>query len=1010
MLADWLAQKNKVLEGSFLDYPILKIIYKMAYKGLTGEDVQESVAVEGFLYLIQHGHIEAVETYLSLYPDILEKGGLNQKTLMNAALESNNPDSLDFVLKRILKTSVQEAFSEREFAKTVRGLLADNKDKAFIYFIENYDISKISDKIKMVWIRGALEEEYTLSVIQAIVKKAPHLFDQALEIMLESGLDADDFEAIVKSGISSQDLLVKFSNHVRSGNLKSYLETVMPLTVLLQNGADLAATHPETQEPIIFSFLAMTHLISADFRDEVQKTKGLLDLRNKDGLTPLQAAQKSYLEGKKASSFYHLLIDLLQKENRDVASAFYPPFLEVFGPLTLNFYEDNVLQTPGAHEWIGLVKNIKKVSDIPDLIKKCPSLDLLNKFWQKLQRSPIENLFSQKASDNRTIAEEWREKLKFAVEGNNEAEVKRLILEAPDVINEYDTRILMEKVAEPLKGPRERNQEKWANALIEIAKKGAAHKGEGQRERAQEKAKEWTNALQKAAQQGKEAMHDFLSHSYLFLREANRNMNTKVKWINRFQKALDNNNESEIKGLVLEAPDSLDEYDIGVLTEKVKEPLKGRRERIQEKVNEWMNALIKVAQKGMGAVRGFLSDLPPYVEHLPLEVAMNLAENNQPLSQFIKGEFYSKVNKNWKIKEDWKNQLQKAVDKDNEAEIKRLILEAPDIINEYDLTAWTEKLQGPLKGRFNRHQESEKEWTKALKEAAQKGEEAVRNFLSVFPPYILYMSEDVRTILKEYIIDVHTSCVLPYQEAEEKWISDFERLLSEKNGEETLPKLRQHLQSAPNPGVLRNERVLRTLSTSMKDDQFIPFFGELISLIYPNKIEFVNSPQAVSLLSSDLGSEAKGVIVSAFSPQEQVTLLKQMDANEFEDLLEELPSEVIQNLLEKTPELFGNHGTNKDFFFAALTSLPLDLRTQFALNHSDELFKMSLSFTVPYFVFLLVDENKELVEKLIKEKPALLDIESEDGISLSKIIEIFPKSMKDGNKTLRMLEKHLRAR
>jgi hypothetical protein len=1011
MLADWLAQKNEVLEGSFLDYPILKIIYKMAYKGLTGEDVKESIAVEGFLYLIQHGHIEAVETYLSLYPDILEKGGLDQKTLMNAALESNNPDSLDFVLERILKTSVQETFSEREFVKTVRGLLLDNKDKTLIYFIENYDISKISDKIKMVWIKGAIEEEYTLSVIQAIVKKAPHLFDQALEIMLESGLDADNFEAIVKSGIiSSQDLLVKFSNHVRSGNLKSYGETVMPLRVLLQNGADLAAIHPETQEPIIFSFLAMTHPISEDFSNEVKKIKGLVDLKNKDGLTPLQAAQKSYLEGKNTSSFFHLLLGVLQEERRDVPSAFYPPFLKVFGPLTLNFYGDNVLQTPGAREWVDLVKNIKKVSDIPDLIKKCPSSELLNKFWQDLDRlsitSAITNLFWLKARNNGKIAEEWKEKFKIAVESNNEAEIKKLILEAPDCIHEYDISVLIEKMEEPLKGPRERNQEKWTNALKEVAQKGAARKDERQRER----TKEWTNALQKAAQKGKEAMRDFLSHSYLFLLEANKNMTIKVKWMNRFQKALDDSNESEIKGLVLEAPDSIDEYDIGGLSEKVKEPLKGRRERTEEKVNEWENALIRVAQEGMGAVHGFLSDLPPYVDYLPLEVKMNLEKNNQQLFPFIKREFYAKVPKNWKIKEDWKAQLQKAVDRDNEAEIKRLILEAPDNINEHDLNPWTEKLRGPLKGRFARNEENEKEWLKKLRKAVQKGEEAVRNFLSVFPPYILYMSEDAKTILKDYITeDVYTKCVIPYREAEEKWISDFESLINENKGEKTLPKLRQHLQSAPNPGVLRNERVLSTLDTLMKDDQFIPFFGELISLIYPNKMEFIDTPRAVLLLSSDLGSEAKGAVVNAFSPQEQVALFTQMDEDHFEDILEELPSEVTQNLLEKTPELFRNHGKNKDFFSSALASLPLDLRTQFVLSHSDELFKMNLTFTVPYFVFLLADEeNKELVEKLIKENPTFLDIESEDGLSLSKIIEIFPKSMKDGNKTLRMLEKYLR--
>ncbi|MEB3702106.1 NUDIX domain-containing protein [Candidatus Bealeia paramacronuclearis] len=775
MLADWLAQKNKVLSGSFQDYPLLKTLYKWAYKGLTGEEVQESLAVDGFLYLIRHGHTGAVETYLKLYPDIIQKGGIDQKSLMRAAMDSNNPQCLEFVFTKILNAPLQKFVSDdHEFTKIVRTLLTDNKDKSLVYFIENYNISKIDDKIKLFWIKASAYEDYNLSVTHAVVKKAPHLFEQALEILLKSGLSADCFQSILDSKmLTPQDLLVKFSDYVRNGDLKEYHETVSQLKKLLENGVDLSALHPQTQDPIIFSLLATESIINdISVADELKKIKGLLDLKNKKGFTLLEVAQKTYLEGQMMGGLITVLIQALQNAKRDVGSAYDKEFLELFGTDYIYFYGDNVLQKPQSRQWIEKAKKITQISELPGIVNECPSSILLNIFSQRFSNLSVLNLLQAKA------------------------------------------------------------------------------------------------------------------------------------------------------------------------------------------------------------------------------------------------------NKNYEIMTNWKTQFTEVVKKNDESKMKELISNAPESITEYEaeFTDLEEKFKTPLEGRFGLLEEKSKNWTKELESMAKKGEEALRNFLHKVPSYIWYTNSEIYEILKNYTLDFYNAYVIPYEKATHDWTSELQILkedLTKQVNESAITKFEKHLKSAPNPGAFNNWEFSNTLRLLMKDERLIPLLEACVNFATHSQMAFIESPYTVSLFYSDPDLSDKAIVsfLNLLSPQQQTTLLKKLDEDNFEDLLSKLPLEFISKLLNNNPELFKNHGENKDFFGSALWELPLELRKEFALSHIDELLKNEPELNTPYFVCLLfTNDNKELVETLIKKKPTFLDIQSEDGLSLSEIIESFPSRFKNGTMLFGMLEKRLKTK
>lgn len=108
MLASWLAQKSTVMEGGFLEYPILKRLHRYAYEGVTGQELQKTACVDGFIHLIRNGRLDAVKGYIASYPDVLEREGTRPQVLIKAALDSNNVELIDYLVKNILKSKLSK--------------------------------------------------------------------------------------------------------------------------------------------------------------------------------------------------------------------------------------------------------------------------------------------------------------------------------------------------------------------------------------------------------------------------------------------------------------------------------------------------------------------------------------------------------------------------------------------------------------------------------------------------------------------------------------------------------------------------------------------------------------------------------------------------------------------------------------------------------------------------------------------------------------------------------------
>lgn len=110
-MADWLAQKTIVMEGSFINYPALKKLHKIIYKGVAGEDVIETASIDGLFHLAQNGHLEAVKRYLENYPEI------DPTTLAGAVLASKNHTQIDYFLNEVFKGD-WKVFIEKHDAKS----------------------------------------------------------------------------------------------------------------------------------------------------------------------------------------------------------------------------------------------------------------------------------------------------------------------------------------------------------------------------------------------------------------------------------------------------------------------------------------------------------------------------------------------------------------------------------------------------------------------------------------------------------------------------------------------------------------------------------------------------------------------------------------------------------------------------------------------------------------------------------------------------------------------------
>jgi hypothetical protein len=402
MLADWLAQKSTVMEGSFIEYPALKKLHKMVYKGITGQDIKETFNVDGFIHLIQNGHLDAVKSYLINYPDVLKHEAANPKALIKAALCSNNLEQVDYFLNDILNLNMNDLLTKEEFICQMREFLEHFQKKSFFHLLKHYDISQVDDSIILNWMKtrpfqtwqtGEPVEEYLEVVHQA----APHLIRDVMDCQWKAQLDKNQVGKIIdKNFMDPQQFLEMICTHIYKEAAINTYHAISPggiLDALIEKGADIRVNLPLTHEPLAFIIATITncHFNSTFYKNFLPYGTELLNLRNSEGLTLMQFMQKNALEKKQFAGLFDPICNLHRAMNGDYTQDSYPPYINYFGNKLALWLPETIFTIPENQNWIERLQAVQEINELCHLVDTCPDKELLIRFREKIE-ALVQNL------------------------------------------------------------------------------------------------------------------------------------------------------------------------------------------------------------------------------------------------------------------------------------------------------------------------------------------------------------------------------------------------------------------------------------------------------------------------------------------------------------------------------------------------------------------------------------------------------------------------------------------
>ena len=397
LLGEWLAQHTFILEGSFIEDPDLKKLHRAVTQGITGQPLQESFSSKGLIYLIQNGHLEPVKKYIKTYPEVLREEHFTPQKIIPIVLKSNDQKFIDYFVKDLFRLDLSNFFTPDELLSTLYFYSAGYLYNSFIYLLKRCDLSKINDSIKLAWVNMVDLEcpnppSFIKEYLQAFHQVSPHLMDEILNIIWQKRCSKEVIDTILDSGFSSpQALLNSLGSHIYSNTLdQSYLTKCNKLISLLERGADLKQHHPLTQEPVAFLIKDLDAHIMPQNNDLFN---GLLDLKNSQGLTLLQAIQKDLLEKGKNSCLFDPLKTALMDEGRNYISDSYPPFIETFSNLesldAASIFYKKGLTIPENKLWAEALQQVANEKELQNLIDHCPSTEIFDLFFYKIIASDL---------------------------------------------------------------------------------------------------------------------------------------------------------------------------------------------------------------------------------------------------------------------------------------------------------------------------------------------------------------------------------------------------------------------------------------------------------------------------------------------------------------------------------------------------------------------------------------------------------------------------------------------
>jgi hypothetical protein len=296
---------------------------------------------------------------------------------------------IKYLLQDLLKQELKDLITTKEFVVTVRKFLMKDKQNEICRLAKLYDLSKIDESVQLMWVQWiAMKKGLPFEALIEILETFPTSLKDRIWDILFPILQKNDLQKLleIKNNpmiLTPQEAFMKFCTQL----LKHPSDFNFFGSILLSHpNVDWYEIHPLTEEPSVFICLNSSAYIEFKAIKAYPKRSQLLDVKNKEKLTPLLFLQKSYLETNDYRDDYSStnwmvgIFALCQELNRDYEKESYPAFIEVYGPLT-SFPKRSLNKFPQNKKWIDRV--LKGQEDPETLIHDCPSSRLLPPFQMK---------------------------------------------------------------------------------------------------------------------------------------------------------------------------------------------------------------------------------------------------------------------------------------------------------------------------------------------------------------------------------------------------------------------------------------------------------------------------------------------------------------------------------------------------------------------------------------------------------------------------------------------------
>ncbi|KAB2833700.1 MAG: hypothetical protein F9K49_06255 [Caedimonadaceae bacterium] len=207
-----MASQYKVMPDSFVNYPVLKTLFAYVWKGITGDDLEETFAYQSFSHLLRNGCVEGARDFVRRFPEVLNHESFNPKNIFLAFIQSDRVDLLKFLLEDIVKLSVENFLTSQDFEEAVRICRFCDSWKVLDHLLSNYELMSIDPQVVNNWVvRLPFDTacETSSKVNYILAKYFPDIKKEVEESLLKNEENGFIVQYIKISGISPVEILQK---------------------------------------------------------------------------------------------------------------------------------------------------------------------------------------------------------------------------------------------------------------------------------------------------------------------------------------------------------------------------------------------------------------------------------------------------------------------------------------------------------------------------------------------------------------------------------------------------------------------------------------------------------------------------------------------------------------------------------------------------------------------------------------------------------------------------------